>query len=167
MSDKLLAIARIKAPQGLSGKMWISPLGHADNDFLQAYAQLLIGRQGAPRALVSIVKRNRGFVLELDGISSAEQVELLIGETLYIDRAWLPETAADEFYTGDLVGLEVVDLNGETLGRVTQVFANGGSDVLEIDGRNMIPLVEAFVKEVDLEQGLIRVDTAEIGELLE
>ncbi|OPZ60123.1 MAG: Ribosome maturation factor RimM [Deltaproteobacteria bacterium ADurb.Bin510] len=167
MSDKLLAIARIKAPQGLAGKMWISPLGQADNSFLQGYSQILIGRQGAPRSVVSIAKRNKGFVLELAGITSSDQVELLLGETLYIDRAWLPEPEEDEFYAGDLVGLRVVALSGEELGRVTQVFSTGASDVLEIDGRSMIPLVEAFVKEIDLDQGQIIIDTAEIGELLD
>ena len=116
MSDKLLAVARIKAPQGLSGKMWISPLGQADKDFLSNYTQVLIGRQGAPRSVVSIVKRNRGFVLEVAGITRSEQVELLLGESIYIDRDWLPELTKDEYYTGDLVGLRVQTAEGREIG---------------------------------------------------
>ena len=167
MSDKLLAVARIKAPQGLSGKMWISPLGQADKDFLSNYTQVLIGRQGAPRSVVSIVKRNRGFVLEVAGITRSEQVELLLGESIYIDRDWLPELTEDEYYTGDLVGLRVQTAEGREIGLVSQVFSNGGSDVLEIEGHFMIPLVEAFVLKIDTAEGLIVIDGETAADLLE
>jgi 16S rRNA processing protein RimM len=60
----------------------------------------------------------------------------------------------------DLEGLEVVNLQGEALGRVEELMRGGGADVLVVKGERerLIPFVAHYVLKVDREAGRITVD---------
>jgi 16S rRNA processing protein RimM len=71
----------------------------------------------------------------------------------------LPEPEEGEYYAFQLVGLEVEEVGGERLGRVTEVSSGPANDVLELDTGLALPLVDACVQEVDLDAGRIVVQT--------
>ena len=64
------------------------------------------------------------------------------------------------YYLADLVGLEVVNEQGETLGVVKQVIWNGAQDVIEVVGNKtqLMPWVPEVVKRVDLSKRQIEVE---------
>lgn len=78
------------------------------------------------------------------------------GTALEIRRDELPEPEAGEYYVFQLVGLEVEE-GGRPLGKVTEVAPGVANDVLELDTGLALPLVEACVREVDLERRRILV----------
>jgi len=64
-----------------------------------------------------------------------------------------------EHFIVDLIGLSVYDAeSGESYGKLTDVLNYGASDIYEIvkhDGtKAYIPVVDEFVKSVDLEKGI-------------
>ena len=73
------------------------------------------------------------------------------GAALEIPRAELGEPAEGEYYVFQLVGLEVEEEGGRALGKVTDVTPGVANDVLELDSGISLPMVEACVREVDLE----------------
>ena len=73
------------------------------------------------------------------------------GTALEIQRSELPPPAAGEYYVFQLVGLEVEEEGGRRLGVVTDVVSAPANDVLEVDGVLLLPLVEACVRQVDLD----------------
>ena len=77
------------------------------------------------------------------------------GAELAVPRDALPAKAEGEYYAFELVGLEVVEEGGRSLGRIAQVAPGVANDVLELDSGLALPLVEACVREVDLERGRI------------
>jgi 16S rRNA processing protein RimM len=77
------------------------------------------------------------------------------GAELSVPRGELPPTAEGEYYAFELVGLGVEEEGGRSLGRVAQVVPGVANDVLELDSRVALPLVEACVREIDLERGRI------------
>jgi 16S rRNA processing protein RimM len=79
------------------------------------------------------------------------------GAELAVPRETLPPTSEGEYYAFELVGLEVVEEGGRPLGRVAQVAPGVANDVLELDSGLALPLVEACVREIDRERGLILV----------
>ncbi len=84
-----------------------------------------------------------------------------MGSEIAIARAQLPDAAPGEYYWADLVGLEVVTLEGRHLGRVDHLMETGAHDVLVVKGEQtvLIPYVpEQVVLEVDLEAGRMQVD---------
>jgi 16S rRNA processing protein RimM len=81
------------------------------------------------------------------------------GAAIELDRSELPEPDEGEYYAFELVGLEVREVGGESLGRVTEVSSGPANDVLELDTGLALPLVDACVQEVDLDAGRIVVQT--------
>ena len=77
------------------------------------------------------------------------------GATLAVPRETLPELEEDEYYAFQLVGLVVEEEGGRLLGQVREVLDYPANDVLELDSGTSLPLVEACVRQVDLEHGRI------------
>ena len=73
------------------------------------------------------------------------------GALLEVEREELPATGEDEYYAFELVGLEVAEENGRTLGKVTAVTPGVANDVLELDTGVLLPMVEDCVRSVDLD----------------
>src|SRR5213076_959283 len=98
-------------------------------------------------ARVEVSKRSGGRpVIRLDRESPR-------GAELAVTREALPPTAEGEYYSFQLVGLAVEEAGGRALGRVAQVMPGVAHDVLELDTGLALPLVEACVREVDLDRG--------------
>jgi 16S rRNA processing protein RimM len=74
------------------------------------------------------------------------------GALLEVRRAELPEPAPGTYYAFELVGLTVEEEGGRALGEVTDVAPGVANDVLELDSGIALPMVEACVREVDLER---------------
>jgi len=79
------------------------------------------------------------------------------GTALEVRREALPPTAEGEFYAFELVGLEVVEEGGRGLGRVVAVHPGPANDAIELDGGLLLPLVEACIRAVNVEEGRILV----------
>ena len=79
------------------------------------------------------------------------------GTVLEVERASLPATDEGEFYVFELIGLEVVEETGRSLGKVVSVAPGVANDALELEGGAMLPLVEDCVRDVDLPAGRILV----------
>ena len=74
------------------------------------------------------------------------------GAALFVERSALPALPADAYYVAELVGLDVLDEDGQRLGVVRDVLPGPANDVLELDTGVLLPLVEACVREVDLKR---------------
>lgn len=96
----------------------------------------------------------------LSGVSTPEGAAELIGRTVEIPREWRPELDADEYYAGDLMGMEVTTTEGRSIGPVTQVITGRTQDLLDVGGI-LIPMVKHFVRKIDIERGTITVELIE------
>ena len=99
-------------------------------------------------------------VAKLAGFETREQALSLKGRKIAVARSALPHADDGRYYLADLVGLDVVNVQGEKLGVVRQWFTNGPQDVMELAGdrERLIPWVPTVVKKVDLEAKRIEVD---------
>lgn len=66
----------------------------------------------------------------------------------------------DEFYWDDLIGLKVIDVDREDLGKVVGLIETGANDVLVVSGdrERLIPYIPQVIKKVDTHNQLIEVD---------
>jgi 16S rRNA processing protein RimM len=96
----------------------------------------------------------------LEGVDDRNAAEALRGFDVAVTRDDLGDAAEGEIYWVDLVGLEVVDLQGGKLGRVEELLRTGGSDVLVVRGERerLIPFIADYVKSVDRGAKRITVD---------
>jgi 16S rRNA processing protein RimM len=96
-------------------------------------------------------------VAQAHGIDDRDSAQALRGARVFVPRSSFPSTAPDEYYWVDLIGLEVVNREGETLGRVTELLQTAAQAVMvmkymsgEKMAERMIPFVAAHVDGVDL-----------------
>lgn len=102
----------------------------------------------------------KGLIAQVAGVSDRNGAEALKRRELWVARHELPETAEDEFYYVDLVGLTAVDGRGEPFGKVVEVVNFGAGDLIEIalkgTGKTeMVPFKTDFVPEVDVAGGRV------------
>jgi 16S rRNA processing protein RimM len=100
--------------------------------------------------------------------------EALRGARVFVGRASFPSTSPDEFYWVDLIGLQVLNRDGTSLGTVTGLIDTGPHSVLQVTApvdmardavappvppvERLIPFVGAYIDDVSLELGRISVD---------
>lgn len=98
------------------------------------------------------------FVLmTLDGVDDMDKAAAMKGTTLYASRDDFVLEDGD-FFIVDLIGLPVIDnKDGKVYGKITDVINRGASDIYVVktpSGERMMPVVEEFVKRVDIESGV-------------
>ncbi|MBN2297454.1 MAG: 16S rRNA processing protein RimM [Deltaproteobacteria bacterium] len=168
MKTDLIEIARIKGPNGLKGKMWITPYGDSFEAFSR-YTHLIVGKQGSPRKMTWCAQRKGSYIIQLEGITSIDQAESIKGESLFIARKQLEKTEDNEYYWCDLIGMSVVDTKGSVLGDLIKIFRTGSNDVYVVDSvkQYYIPATKDVVKEISMERRKIVIDTSLIEDLLD
>ncbi|MEM7293311.1 MAG: ribosome maturation factor RimM [Pseudomonadota bacterium] len=160
-SERVL-LGKIVGVHGLQG--WLKV--HSDTQPREAigeYSNWCIGRSDdwTTSRVASVRRQGKRVLAKLKGCNTLEDAEALVGCTVAVTRDQLPALRDDQFYWRDLIGLEVVNLQGTALGHVAQVFDTGANDVLVVKGEEerLIPwILDEVVTEVDLDSGTLRVD---------
>ena len=100
-------------------------------------------------------------ILRLSGITDRDAAEKLRGKELYVTREDLAQLPEGQYYVRDVIGMEVVEENGTSLGRVSDVLQNTAQDLFEVErpgGKKLlIPNVDQFIKCIDADSGVVTV----------
>jgi 16S rRNA processing protein RimM len=153
----LIDMGRVAGSYGLRGWLKVAPGGGLAAALSQA-TEWWIGER--PYAVAEAKVHGAGVVAKLEGIESREQALALKGARVAMPREALAEPGEGHYYLVDLLGLEVLNEQGERLGAIAQWITNGAQDVMQVAGERtrLIPWVSAIVKRVDLERRQVVVD---------
>jgi 16S rRNA processing protein RimM len=98
-------------------------------------------------------------------IPDRNAAESLKGARIFVPRSSFPTPEDGEFYWVDLIGLQVVNREGVTLGEVRDLLSTGPQTVLVLQAEEggkaverMIPFVSVYVDKVDTQARCITVD---------
>ena len=105
------------------------------------------------------------LIVWFDGIAGRSEAEAYKGAWLAVPSEALGELEEGEFWYYEVSGWAVVSSEGEDLGKVVRII-DGATDLLEVrppqgGDTYYIPMVEAFILEVNRDQGRITVDVVE------
>ncbi len=161
--DDLLLVGRVVKAHGLRGEIKVAPVTD-DLARLEAVETLYLGRapeEAAPHPVAALrfqqTKRGPLALLQLGDTDTREAAEALRKLAVYAAEADLPPLEEDEVFIHDLIGLEVVSEEGEAVGTVKDLLRQPAHDVYVIarEGRPdaLVPAVEAFVVDLDLDAG--------------
>lgn len=162
-----VVMGKIGAPWGVKG--WVKVFSYTqppENLLEYSGFEIESGGQLVKLEFDELKPHGQGFVGHIAGCDVREASGAYTGRELWLAKAALPPV--DEgYYWHQLEGLQVVNLEGEVLGRVHHLMETGANDVLVVRGdehsidrqERLLPWVlDQVVTEVDLKAGLIRVD---------
>jgi 16S rRNA processing protein RimM len=180
-----LVVGRIARPHGVRGE--VSVAVHTDEPerrFAVGSVLATDPAEAGPLTVATVRWHTGRLLIGFDGITDRSQAEGLRGVWLTLDSAQAESSDdPDEFHDHELIGLAVVTVSGEPVGRVTDV-RHFGQDLLVIEpaGRAgaepaaagpagpvrpgqsaqpdglLVPFVAAIVPEVDVAAGRLVID---------
>jgi 16S rRNA processing protein RimM len=155
-----LAVGKLRRPHGVRGEI----IMEIYTDFPERLVPgmlLYLGEQQEPVRLAKTRQHREGLLATFEGYTTPEEVAQLRNQVVFVRTEDSPPLAQGEYYHHQLVGLRVVTPEGETVGTVLEILETGASDVLvvrQVKGPDvLIPMVDAFVRQVDLAGGEIMV----------
>ena len=167
--DDLIEVGYISGAYGLRGGIRVTPHS-TDADALLNVKTWWLDKPSLRSVSVRTAKMHGGDVIAtLVGMPGRDAAEALKGTGVHISRAAFPALEEDEYYWSDLIGMDVVNLEGEALGKVSDMMSNGPQSILRIQPvaipdstekapERLVPFVDQFVKHVDLKAKKITLD---------
>jgi len=150
-----VVVARIGGAHGIKGEVRVASFT-ADPMDVAKYAPL-VAADGRSFEIVSARPAGSGpgtLVVRFEGIADRTAAEALNGIELSVPRTALGDTADDEFFHADLIGLPAYMPDGAPLGTVIAVQNYGAGDLIEIapprGNTILIPFTHAAVPEIDV-----------------
>jgi 16S rRNA processing protein RimM len=140
-------VGRVGRPHGLDGAFVVEEASAEPERFAVGAT---VSVEGEPAVVVERKQAGGRLVVRFDR-------EVTRGQLLTVPRAALGDLREDEYYVADLVGLEVAEEGGRSLGRVAQVIPGVANDVLELDTGAALPMVADCVLSVDRDAGRITI----------
>ncbi|WP_319380012.1 ribosome maturation factor RimM [Thiomicrorhabdus sp.] len=162
MSEKLI-VGQINGVFGVHG--WVKIFSDTEpRENIFSYSPWWIKRKGEwLEVKVEDFKGQQGgkaLVAKLDIIDDRDIAREFMGCEIAIDRSQL-RSDDNEFFWIDLIGCQVENLQGDVLGKITDLVETGAHDVLRVKGatQELIPYVlDEFIIEVDIANKRVKVD---------
>lgn len=160
----IIRLGKILRVHGLKGEIRIHAFSE-DPEIFTELEEIRLGN-GTEHKIVSARVQKKQAIVKLAGFESIEAAEKIVGQEVWGKRELFPQTDDGSYYWIDLVGCEVVDMQGGSIGKVESLDSlSGAHDNLVVrreEGREvLIPFVDAMVIEVDLKGRRIKVDLPE------
>jgi len=167
-----LVVGHLTKPHGIFGEILVKPLtDHPEGTFAPGVVLFLADTSGQnpdpalpPLSIAGARHVRTGVIVDFDGIESRNEAEVLRGRYLLRDIAEVAPLDGGEVFLHQLLGMEVVTVEGVSLGTVREVYDLAPVELLEVRGgdrETLIPFRKEIVREVDPEARRIVVDPPE------
>lgn len=164
----LYKVGKIVNTHGIRGEVRVVPTTDFPMERFQKNNKLIIvAKPSNIEVQIATVREHKQFILvsfvNMQNINDVEQFkgcELMVADDLQ------QELPNDEFYYHDIIGLQIVDNETqEIIGKVSEILPMPANDVWVIKAKGhddiLLPFIEDVVVEVDLEQGIAKVNLLE------
>lgn len=158
MAERLILVGRVAGAFGVKGEVRIT--SYTDDPVALVRYRDLQREDGSPGLTLTTGRPHKGaLVARANEVATREDAETLRGLQLYVPRDALPAPDEDEFYLTDLIGLRVIDPDGDEIGRIKNVQNFGAGDLLEIAPASgptwWLPFTREAVPEVRIGDGVV------------
>lgn len=159
-----LAVGFLRRPHGVQGEI----LMDVHTDFpgrLKAGRKLFLGQEHVPVTLTGIRPHGDRMLIRLEGIETPETAGRYRNTWLFSRTKDLPPLPEGHYYQHQLLGLEVLDEAGRSIGSVTEILETGANDVYVVTDQagheTLLPAIPEVILEINPEAGILRVHLLE------
>lgn len=162
---RYLAIGQVARAHGLRGELSVTVLTEFPERFKDTDWVYLGNEQEAEAYRLESYRWHKpNILLKLEGIDDRTQAEQLRGLLVQVPVGEAVPLPEGSYYLYQLIGLEVVDTRGETLGTLTDVIETGANDVYVVRTKGkevLLPAIPDVIKSVNLAEGRVVVEVME------
>jgi 16S rRNA processing protein RimM len=168
VAGRLVAVGKVIATHGARGHFRVVPYG-ATLEALDSGDSIAVRLpDGSVRRLTAVEVRSyrRSLLVVSREVKTPEEARLFVGAEICVPESRLPAPAKDEYYWHQLLGLEVMTVDGRKLGTLQHIIETGSNDVYVVQhGREevLVPALADVIREVNLERRLMVVDLPELA----
>lgn len=155
MSDKMIVIGKIGAPQGVRGEVRIIPL----TEFPERFKKLKTAHldDGTDLEVESVRYHQEFVLLKFKGLNDRNAIEHLKNRLIQIERKDLMPLPEGHYHVFDIIGLTVYNEQDECLGNISDVLQTGSNDVYVVEQKDKLPLLipglKSVVQKIDIASG--------------
>ena len=163
-----LVVGHLNKAHGTKGEIFIWPLtDHPESTFAPGVDLYLGDANGdlptdPPTLRIESSRAyRRGFLVRFEGVHDRKGVDGLLDRYVMRATEQIEELAEGETFYHDLLGMEVVTVEGEQVGEVIEVYELRPADLLEIRGPEktfMIPYISEMIQSVSVADNRIVLD---------
>lgn len=155
-------IGRFGRPHGIKGFVTVHSFTEPrDNILRYTDWHAYVNKQWQPIKLLCVETHDKGIVAQVEGYPEREAVARLTNSDIAVHKDQLAKLEPGEYYWHQLIGMSVVNDQGQSFGKVIEVIPTGANDVLVVQGekRYLIPYLPGqFILDINDSQQLITVD---------
>lgn len=157
---KEIYLGEIVNTHGIKGELRIiSSFKHKQLVFEKGFS-LYVGKDRTKFVINSYRPHKNYDMVMVEGINDINQALLYKGESVYINRE---DLKIEGYILEDLIDMDVYS-EDRFIGKVNKVINNNAHDILVIikdNKKNLVPLVNEFIKSVDIKQKKISIKEIE------
>ena len=150
-----IAVGRIVGPHGIKGELKVE-LATDDPRRFFLLETVYLGEEHIAHYVERVRLHKGRALLLLEEIDTPDLAETWRDAYVYIRMEDALPLAENQYYIDDIIGLKVLDEEGNVLGRVVEVLPTGSNDVYVISGLRgelLLPALSDVVLEIDLDRG--------------
>jgi 16S rRNA processing protein RimM len=167
MNEKMYTVGKIINTHGIRGDLKVLRVSDFEDRFEIGKVLYLVTDNQVVRELeIDGHRIHKGFdLLHFNGLNNINEVEHFKGSTLKITESQLTELEENEYYYHEIIGCEVLTIEGNSIGQVKEILAPGANDVWVIKqpkGKDiLIPYIKEVVKNIDIAEKKIVIEPME------
>ena len=157
-----LQVGVITSTHGIKGEVKVFPTTDDPNRF-RALKDVVLdtGKEQIPLEIEGVKFFKQYVILKYKGIDNINDIEMYKGRDLWVPREEAQELDEDEYYIGDLIGMEVVLEDNTHFGTLKDVMETGANDVYVVELPDhqevLLPAIRECILDVDLEENVMTV----------
>jgi 16S rRNA processing protein RimM len=163
-----LVLGKITRTRGLKGLLCVRSFAESLESFKRYVRIILRFPDSSIRTYETeyVFQQRTSFAIKIKGIDHIDKAADLVGADICIRTEDLENTAADEYYWFQLLGMSVVDEKERFLGTLSEIYSTSAHDVYAVrkEGKEiLLPAIEEVVLKVDLGRKIMVVRDHEVA----
>jgi 16S rRNA processing protein RimM len=168
-AENLIVVGTFGAVYGIKGWLRINSFTDTMEDIFDYAPWTIQTAQGLKEVrVINSRPHSKGYIVQVEGINTPEEAQRWVNQEILIHGDQLETLTDNDFYWKDLIGCEVLNIQGYHMGVVSSLLETGSNDVLCVQANKkdaygkierLIPFIEdQFIVQIDLPAKKIHVN---------
>lgn len=158
-----LSVGFLRRPHGLKGEI-IMDLHTDFPERMKKGRELFVGEKYKPMILAGVRPHQSGLLVKFQNVETSDDAGLYRNQWVYVFSKDVP-LPEGEHYKHELLGLKVMDENGELLGALVEILETGANDVYVVRDESgkelLLPNIPSVILDLSVGGGFIKVHLLE------